>query len=71
MWILDQLITMSQNKKLMLKILLLGDEFVGKSCLVYRYINEEYSRNLKATIGADAFRKDLILNDNLVSLQIL
>ncbi|XP_060650163.1 ras-related protein Rab-7a-like [Drosophila nasuta] len=61
---------MSRNNKSMLKILLLGDENVGKSSLVYRYINEEYSGKCKTTIGVDLFRKDLIRNHNLVSLQI-
>ncbi|XP_060649976.1 ras-related protein Rab-7a-like [Drosophila nasuta] len=54
----------------MLNILLLGNKFVGKTSLACRYINEEYSGKCNTTIGVDLFRKDLILNDNLVSLQI-
>ncbi|XP_060647190.1 ras-related protein Rab-7a-like [Drosophila nasuta] len=61
---------MSQNNKPTLHIWLLGDEFVGKTSLACRYNNEQYSGKYRKTIGAEIFRKDLNLNDNLVSLVI-
>lgn len=62
---------MSRHKKaVLLKVLLLGDASVGKTCVFHRYINDEYSQTYKTTIGADFYSKDLRVDDTDVVLQI-
>ncbi|XP_060647191.1 ras-related protein Rab-7a-like [Drosophila nasuta] len=58
------------DNKPKLNILILGDDSVGKTSLVYRHINKEYSGECQTTFGADLFTKEFILDDTLVSLQI-
>ncbi|XP_051862877.1 ras-like protein RAS2 [Drosophila albomicans] len=61
---------MSQNNKSMLKILLLGDEFVGKSCLVHRYVYGGYSeKNLNEFPVALVGTKIDLENEREVSTQ--
>ena len=40
-------------KKVLLKIIILGDSGVGKSSLMNQYVNRKFSNSYKATIGAD------------------
>jgi small GTP-binding protein len=44
-----------------LKIILVGDTAVGKSCICNRIINSAYNENVKATVGCDYFEKDFPL----------
>ena len=37
----------------LLKMLLIGDSGVGKSCLLYRFSDDQYSTNYISTIGVD------------------
>ena len=52
------------------KILLLGDATVGKTSLIQRYINNEYSQTYITTIGIDKNRKTLNVNNVQVGLVI-
>ncbi len=52
------------------KILLLGDATVGKSSLIQRYINNEYSQTYITTIGIEQNRKTLNVNNVQVKLVI-
>ena len=52
------------------KILLLGDATVGKTSLIQRYINNEYSQTYITTIGIDKNRKTLNVNNVQVRLVI-
>ncbi|XP_062123812.1 ras-related protein Rab-7a-like [Drosophila sulfurigaster albostrigata] len=61
---------MSRPIERMLNIVLLGDDSVGKTSLIYRYINEENSGKCETWNGTDLFTKEVILNDSLVSLKI-
>ena len=60
---------MSQ-KKMLLKIIILGDSGVGKTCLMHQYVTHKFSKQYRATIGADFVTKDITIDDTLVTLQI-
>lgn len=49
---------MSAGKK-QLKVLILGDSAVGKTSLMARFVNDEFSALYKPTIGADFLCKDI------------
>lgn len=62
---------MPSNKKTLLKIIILGNSGVGKTSLMQQFINNTFSQQYKATIGADFLTKEIILeNDKHVMLQI-
>ncbi len=52
------------------KIVLIGDQAVGKTSLVLRYINDTFSEHYISTIGADFLIKDLHLMGAPVRLMI-
>ena len=57
-------------RKFSFKIVLLGDQSVGKTSLVYRFVNDTFSENYISTIGADFLIKDLALEDAAIRLMI-
>ena len=59
-----------QQRKVFLKVVLLGDSGVAKTCLMQRYVNQHFSNQYKATLGADFFIKELKLGNTLVTLLI-
>ena len=62
---------MSNRKKVLLKVIILGDSGVGKTSLMNQYVNRKFSNQYKATIGADFLTKDITLEDGRqVTLQI-
>ena len=61
---------MSSRKKVLLKIIILGDSGVGKTSLMNQYVNQRFSSQYKATIGADFLTKEVTIDDKLVTLQI-
>lgn len=60
---------MSKTKS-QLKVIVLGDSGVGKTSLLNRFVTEEFSQIYKATIGADFMRKEIIIEDKHISLQL-
>ena len=57
---------MSVNKKeKAIKVILLGDSGVGKTCIINRYINDEYDPNTESTLGSNASTK--LVQKNRVS----
>lgn len=44
---------------------------VGKTSLMNQYVNERFVENYKATIGADFLTKEVKIDDNTVTLQVL
>ena len=40
-----------------IKVILLGDSGVGKTCIINRYINDEFNPNSKTTLGSNASSK--------------
>jgi len=62
---------MSANrKKVLLKIIILGDSGVGKTSLMNQYVNKKFTNQYKATIGADFLTKEVTIDDKVVTLQI-
>lgn len=52
------------------KIIILGDANVGKTCLLTRYVTNRYLANYKSTIGVDFLTKDVIIDGRNVIAQI-
>ncbi|KAF2398669.1 hypothetical protein EJ06DRAFT_531764 [Trichodelitschia bisporula] len=61
---------MAARKKVLLKIIILGDSGVGKTSLMNQYVNKKFSASYKATIGADFLTKEVLVDDRLVTMQI-
>merc|ERR1711959_37932 len=61
---------MASRKKVLLKVIILGDSGVGKTSLMNQYVNRKFSKQYKATIGADFLTKEVKVDDNLVTMQI-
>ncbi|KAL1923702.1 uncharacterized protein VTP21DRAFT_8682 [Calcarisporiella thermophila] len=61
---------MSARKKVLLKVIILGDSGVGKTSLMNQYVNKKFSNQYKATIGADFLTKDIVIDDRQVTMQI-
>ncbi|XP_019763685.1 ras-related protein rab7 [Dendroctonus ponderosae] len=61
---------MASNKKVLLKVIILGDSSVGKTSLMNQYVNRKFSNQYKATIGADFLTKEVTIDDRTVTMQI-
>merc|ERR1712194_943693 len=59
-----------QKKKVLLKVIILGDSGVGKTSLMNQYVNKKFTNQYKATIGADFLTKELVIDDKYVTMQI-
>lgn len=57
-------------KKVLLKVIILGDSGVGKTSLMNQYVHKRFSNQYKATIGADFLTKEVMIDDRMVTLQI-
>uniref|UniRef100_A0AAY4BMB9 RAB7A, member RAS oncogene family n=1 Tax=Denticeps clupeoides TaxID=299321 RepID=A0AAY4BMB9_9TELE len=60
---------MASRKKVLLKVIILGDSGVGKTSLMNQYVNKKFSNQYKATIGADFLTKEVMVDDRLVTMQ--
>ncbi|GIQ87970.1 small GTPase superfamily, Rho type, partial [Kipferlia bialata] len=58
------------RKKKLLKIIILGDQSVGKTCLMTKFVNDNFISQYKATIGADFLTREVTINERNVTLQI-
>jgi len=58
------------RRKVLLKVIILGDSGVGKTSLMNQYVNKKFSNAYKATIGADFLTKEVMVDDRLVTMQI-
>lgn len=61
---------MSNRKKTLLKVIILGDSGVGKTSLMQQFVNGKFSHQYKATIGADFLTKELTIDDKTVTMQL-
>mmetsp|Transcript_36984 Transcript_36984/g.54307 ORF Transcript_36984/g.54307 Transcript_36984/m.54307 type:complete len:242 (-) Transcript_36984:244-969(-) len=61
-----------RRKKVLLKIVILGDSGVGKTSLMNRYHSGKFTGQYKATIGADFLSKEISVDggERLATLQI-
>lgn len=53
-----------------MKVIILGDSGVGKTSLMNQYVHKRFSKQYKATIGADFLTKEVMIDEKLVTLQI-
>jgi len=62
------------SKKVLLKIIILGDSSVGKTSLMNQYVSKRFNAQYKATIGADFLTKEVMVTHNgdqrLVTMQL-
>eukprot|EP01126_Amoeba_proteus_P054057 TRINITY_DN661_c0_g2_i15.p1 TRINITY_DN661_c0_g2~~TRINITY_DN661_c0_g2_i15.p1 ORF type:complete len:190 (-),score=37.97 TRINITY_DN661_c0_g2_i15:458-1027(-) len=61
---------MATRRKILLKIIVLGESGVGKTSLLVRYVDNKFNVATKSTIGADFLSKQIEVNDQAVTLQI-
>lgn len=61
---------MASRKRVLLKVIILGDSGVGKTSLMNQYVNRKFSNQYKATIGADFLTKEVKVDDRLITMQI-
>jgi len=61
---------MASRKKVLLKVIILGDSGVGKTSLMNQYVNKKFSNQYKATIGADFLTKEVMVEDRIVTMQV-
>jgi small GTP-binding protein len=61
---------MYEEPKYIIKITLLGEKNVGKTSLVYRYIENKFRESYKSTLGVNLLKKDMEVDGNGVSAQI-
>ena len=53
---------------LKLKLIVVGNQGTGKSCILNRFVNETFEENYQATIGLDFQSKNVIIHDQDVRL---
>uniref|UniRef100_A0A7S4KMQ1 Ras-related protein Rab-7b n=1 Tax=Paramoeba aestuarina TaxID=180227 RepID=A0A7S4KMQ1_9EUKA len=58
------------SRKIMLKVIVLGESGVGKTSLLLRYVSNKFTIATKSTIGTDFLTKQIDVNDKVVTLQI-
>jgi small GTP-binding protein len=58
------------KKRRLLKVIILGDSGVGKTSLMNQYVQKKFSKEYKATIGADFLTKELEVDDKTVTMQV-
>eukprot|EP01129_Flabellula_baltica_P009858 TRINITY_DN40_c0_g2_i1.p1 TRINITY_DN40_c0_g2~~TRINITY_DN40_c0_g2_i1.p1 ORF type:complete len:203 (+),score=42.81 TRINITY_DN40_c0_g2_i1:112-720(+) len=58
------------RRKVLLKLIVLGESGVGKTSLLLRYVDNKFTLATKSTIGADFLTKEIEVDDQAVNLQI-
>ena len=48
----------------------LGDQGVGKTCIINRFVYDSFDKNYQATVGIDFLSKTMYLEDRTVRLQL-
>ncbi|KAL9266815.1 Ras-related protein [Drosera capensis] len=61
---------MASRRRMLLKVIILGDSGVGKTSLMNQFVNRKFTNQYKATIGADFLTKEVQIDDRLFTLQI-
>jgi len=61
---------MASQKKILLKIIVLGESGVGKTSLLLRYVENRFTLNTKSTIGANFLTKRMEIGDKVATCQI-
>lgn len=59
------------NKNTLLKVIILGDGGVGKSCLMNRFVNNQFDDHSFHTIGVEFLNKEMRIKNESFTLQVL
>lgn len=57
------------RKRILIKLVVLGDSGVGKTSLMTQYVQGTFSSKYKATIGADFLAREVSVDDRVVNVQ--
>lgn len=57
------------NKNTLLKVVILGDGGVGKSCLMNRFVSNQFDEHSFHTIGVEFLNKDMEVDGETYTLQ--
>lgn len=58
------------NKNTLLKVVILGDGGVGKSCLMNRFVSNHFDEHSFHTIGVEFLNKDIEVDNETYTLQV-
>mmetsp|Transcript_9988 Transcript_9988/g.15033 ORF Transcript_9988/g.15033 Transcript_9988/m.15033 type:complete len:214 (-) Transcript_9988:27-668(-) len=58
------------NRKILLKVICIGNSGVGKTALMNRCVHKKFTTNYRATIGADFLEKNTVVDGENVNVQI-
>ena len=58
------------TEKYILKLLTIGDQFVGKSSIINRYIDDKFNEDIKPTLAIDFKTKMIQKGENLIKISI-
>lgn len=61
---------MRPNKNTVIKVIILGNGGVGKSCLMNRFVANKFDENNFHTIGVEFLNKDITVNNETFTLQV-
>ncbi len=55
--------------EIIIKVVIVGESFVGKTNLLMRYADDKFNPNQKSTLGMDFLSKDLVINHHSLKVQ--
>ncbi len=59
-----------QDLDMMIKLVTIGESGVGKTNIISRFVKDEFSENLVATVGMDFYTKNITVAQKKVNLQV-
>ena len=60
----------NQNSNSSMKIILVGDQSIGKTCVLIRFSRNEYNECYEATIGSNVYKEEIIVNEKKYKLDL-
>lgn len=64
------ILRMATKRTVLLKVVILGDSFVGKTSLMTQFVDRRFCNHYKATIGTDFLSKNIVVDDVTVTMQV-
>ena len=66
----DTLDQSSSSAPLKYKVVFLGDQSVGKTSIILRFMHDTFDPQYQATIGIDFLSKTMLVDDKMIRLQL-
>ena len=66
----DTLDQSSSTAPVKYKVVFLGDQSVGKTSIILRFMHDTFDPQYQATIGIDFLSKTMVVDDKMVRLQL-